>query len=414
MSTYSSNLRVELIATGDQAGTWGATTNTNLGTLIEQAVTGYTTVVVTTANQAFTALNGAADEARNQTIALTTTTTANFSVYAPPAEKTYVIYNASSYVATIYNSTVIGNTTAAGTGVAIPAGKTMTVWTNGINFRVQNDHLSSLTLTTPLAVAQGGVGITSGTSGGLLYFSGATTLASSNVLVANSLVLGGGAGAAPTTTSTGTGVVTALGVNTGNPGAFVVNGGALGTPASGVLTNTTGLPLTTGVTGTLPVANGGTGNTTLTANNVLLGNGTGAVQAVAPGTSGNILTSNGTTWTSATPAVPTVITQQEYSVNTTHSISVSGTNRPIALTIAGVGYIVANTTIDLSIQWGLGGLTNTYTIGSGISVNYYNWPCPVITVYLTPTSATTLQFRLNMTGGYPFSISKLFVSAIQL
>jgi hypothetical protein len=59
----------------------------------------------------------------------------------------------------------------------------------------------------------------------------------------------------------------------------------------------------TGLTGTLPVANGGTGSTTLTANNVLLGNGTSALQGVAPGTSGNVLTSNGTTWASAAPAV---------------------------------------------------------------------------------------------------------------
>ena len=60
--------------------------------------------------------------------------------------------------------------------------------------------------------------------------------------------------------------------------------------------------LATDVTGTLPVGNGGTGATTLTANNVLLGNGTSAPLFVAPGTSGNVLTSNGTTWTSATPA----------------------------------------------------------------------------------------------------------------
>jgi hypothetical protein len=60
--------------------------------------------------------------------------------------------------------------------------------------------------------------------------------------------------------------------------------------------------LATDVTGTLPVANGGTGATTLTANNVLLGNGTSALQVVAPGTSGNVLTSDGTTWQSTTPA----------------------------------------------------------------------------------------------------------------
>jgi hypothetical protein len=141
MSTYSPSLRIELITTGDQAGTWGNTTNTNLGTLVESAIAGYTSVSVISANQAFTALNGAADEARQQTIALTTTTGANFAVYAPPAEKVYVIYNASSYTATIYNSTVIGNTTAAGAGVAIPAGKTMTVWSEGTNFYFQNTHL---------------------------------------------------------------------------------------------------------------------------------------------------------------------------------------------------------------------------------------------------------------------------------
>lgn len=82
---------------------------------------------------------------------------------------------------------------------------------------------------------------------------------------------------------------------------------ALGTPSSGTLTSCTGLPLSTGVTGTLPVGNGGTGQTSFTANSVLLGNGTSALQVVAPGTSGNVLTSNGTTWTSAAlPAAGTV------------------------------------------------------------------------------------------------------------
>lgn len=138
MSTFSPSLRLTLITTGDQAGVWGTTTNTNLGTLIESAITGYTSVSVTSANQALTALDGAADQSRNMTLALTTTTSAAFSVYAPPAEKTYVIQNASAQAATIFNSTVLGNTTAAGTGVVIPAGQTMTVWSDGTNFALQN------------------------------------------------------------------------------------------------------------------------------------------------------------------------------------------------------------------------------------------------------------------------------------
>ena len=172
MSTFSPSLRLTLITTGDQAGVWGTTTNTNLGTLLESAITGYTSVSVTSANQALTALDGAADQSRNMTLALTTTTSAAFSVYAPPAEKTYVIQNASAQAATIFNSTVLGNTTAAGTGVVIPAGRTVTVWSDGINFAFQNNHLPSLTLATDLAVADGGTGASSFTSGGLLRGNG--------------------------------------------------------------------------------------------------------------------------------------------------------------------------------------------------------------------------------------------------
>ena len=91
-----------------------------------------------------------------------------------------------------------------------------------------------------LGVAYGGTGLTSGTSGGVLYYSATGTLASSAALAANALVIGGGAGVAPSTTTTGTGVLTALGTNVGTAGAFVVNGGALGTPSSGTVTNLTG------------------------------------------------------------------------------------------------------------------------------------------------------------------------------
>ena len=139
-----------------------------------------------------------------------------------------------------------------------------------------------------------------GTSGGIPYFSSASTWASSAVLAASALMIGGGAGVAPSTTTTGTGVVTALGVNVGTAGAFVVNGGALGTPASGTLTNCSGLPGSgvsgnisgnaANVTGVVALANGGSGQTTaqaamnafagaVTSGSYLRGNGTNVVMS---------------------------------------------------------------------------------------------------------------------------------------
>jgi hypothetical protein len=220
-----------------------------------------------------------------------------------------------------------------------------------------NDITSLNALTTPISVSQGGTGQTSYTNGQLLIgnstgntLTKTTLTAGTGINITNgpgSITIAGtgpdtfpGAGIAYSTgtawgTSYGTsgsGTTIALTANpafTGVPTAPTATAGTnttqiattafvVGTAFSAALPGQTGnagkfvttdgttaswsyVPLTSGVSGILPVANGGTGASSLTANNVLLGNGTSALQEVAPGTAGNILQSNGTTWVSTTP-----------------------------------------------------------------------------------------------------------------
>lgn len=175
-STYSPDLRIELIANGEQSGTWGTTTNTNLGTVIEDAIAALASVSVTSANQALTAQNGAADQARCAAVSLTTTTAANFAVYVPPVTKLYVVTNPSGYTATVYCSTVIGNTTAAGTGVAIPTGKSVLLRADGTNIVEQLNHVVGAFSIGGAATVGGNLSVTgTSTFTGSAAFSGVPT-----------------------------------------------------------------------------------------------------------------------------------------------------------------------------------------------------------------------------------------------
>ena len=236
-STYSPDLRIELIPNGDQSGTWGTTTNTNLGTLIEDAISGAATVSVIATNQALTAANGAADEARCAVLILTTTTGAPFNIFAPPVTKLYVIYNSSAYDAVIYCSTVIGNTTPAGAGYDIPAGKAVFVRCNGTAFFDAINHIqNSFTLDNPLGVTSGGTGLGTVPAYSALVSNSLNAITALTVAANQSIRLNSAGNAWEAYTPTG--------------GAGSVSSVGLGMPAS--IFTVSGSPVTT--TGTLTAA----------------------------------------------------------------------------------------------------------------------------------------------------------------
>ena len=173
-SSYSPDLRIELIANGEQSGTWGTTTNNNLGTLIEDAIAGAAAVSVTSSSQALTALNGAADQARCAALVLTTTTGAPFNVFVPPVPKLYVAINNSGYSATFRCSTVLGNTTAAGSGVSVPTGRSALLRSDGTNVADQLTYVTD-------SFGIGGTLVVDGAS----TFTGAATFGSTVTLNAN-------------------------------------------------------------------------------------------------------------------------------------------------------------------------------------------------------------------------------------
>jgi hypothetical protein len=127
-STYSPSLKITLPGDGDQAGIWGQTTNTNLGTLIEQAITGVVSIVMSNANYTLSNFNGVSDEARNAVLVVTGANSAVRDVIPPVVEKLYTVVNNTTGGFAIR---VIG---ATGTGVSIPPGITTLVYCDGTNF----------------------------------------------------------------------------------------------------------------------------------------------------------------------------------------------------------------------------------------------------------------------------------------
>jgi hypothetical protein len=379
-STFSPSLRLELIGDGDQSGIWGQTTNNNLGALVEQAIAGVITINIIDANYTLTNFNGVSDEARNAVITITGTLSQQRNIIAPLADKVFTFRNATTGGFPIQ---VIGT---SGTGVIIPNGATTSIYCDGTNFLPLNTGAAGNFSVSGNFAVTGTTTLTGTLSGSTAAFSGAITSVS------------------PAFSGTPTATTAAGGTNTTQIAttAFVQNAtGALGTMST---QNANAVAITggsiTGITD-LAVADGGTGSSSLAANNVLLGNGTSALQAVAPGTSGNVLTSNGSTWTSAAPVAGlTIIQQGEFGANQVHSFAVSNAKSTMVFAYFGNGaggrdFLFSN------IEWGMPSL-NQQRVWYSSGVDFQVSQSGSLMAAFNPGSGTQLQVRVNANfiGGY--------------
>ena len=269
-TAYSTNLGLALPVQGELSGTWGDTVNNGITQYSDISIAGTLTlngdgaVTLSLTNGNASSTNIGSTTAQYAILKITGTTTTKV-ITAPASSKTYTVINASGFPVIVKASGQTGVTVAAGekayvafngtdyvlvAGSAVDGVSTISFGSTGLT--PSTGTSGAVTVAGTLGAANGGTGQASYTAGDLLYASGSTAL--------SKLTIGS---------------------------------------ANYVLTSSGSAPQWTQY---LSVAQGGTGASSLTANNVLLGNGTSAVQAVAPGASGNVLTSDGTTWSSQAPA----------------------------------------------------------------------------------------------------------------
>ena len=146
-STFSTDLKLELMATGENAGTWGTKTNTNLN-LVQQAIAGYESISVTTTTVALTMDDGSISQARNMILAFGGSLTGATSVTVPNSiEKMYILDDQ-----TTHNTSTITVKTASGTGFAMDQGKRHLAYTDGTNLqRIDLSSLGGLVATTSIS-----------------------------------------------------------------------------------------------------------------------------------------------------------------------------------------------------------------------------------------------------------------------
>jgi enamine deaminase RidA (YjgF/YER057c/UK114 family) len=399
-STYSPSLKLELIGNGDQSGVWGTTTNKNLGTLLEQAVTGVQSIVMTNADYTLTNFNGTSDEARNAVLVVTGTNGAIRKIITPLVNKTYIVYNNTTGGFAI----TIGG--ATGNAATIPNGVTTSVYCDGTNFYTGlSGSTGSFTvngsLTATDITATGNFSAANGvlTAYGAAVVTGSITNSTLTVTAVSSGVLAVGQ------SITGTGIaantsITAFGTGTGGVGTYAVSAFPTVNPTGSItITGAAGTsstnPYTTGnlsTSGNLSV--GGTaaitGNTTMGGTAAITGAATiggntaitgtlSATQDVTFTGTGQLTVPAGTTGQRS--ALPTVgMTRYNTTTNVYESyVGVAGQ------TISSITFVTTTATLTTSSVHGLSN-GDVVTV-SGASPSNYNG-----TYSITVTGTSTFTY----------------------
>lgn len=310
-STFSPTLRIELIGDGDQSGIWGQTTNTNLGTLLEQAITGVVDITMTNANYTLSNFNGVSDESRNAVLVIGGTNAAVRDIIAPLVEKLYVVKNSTS------GGFAVNIRAATGSSVSIPSGATVWVYCDGTNFNAINtESVSNFEV-------NGNLTVTGNTNAVAATYT--SNVAALNISTAN---------------------VTATGA-----GAFTGNVSAA---------NFTGAGLTITSINASNITSGTISNARTTANSA-----NGASTIVARDSSGNF-TANAVTTTSISGngVALTAINASNISSGTVASARIAGSYTGIT----GVGTLTAGTWNATTIAVANGGTGVTSSTGTGSTV----------------------------------------------
>jgi hypothetical protein len=384
-STYSA-LKIELITTGEQSGTWGTTTNTNLGTAIEEAITGSADVTFANSTVTLTLTDtNASQTARNLRLNLIGSVSTTQNLVVPNIEKQYIVNNTLSHDITVKNS--------SGTGVAVPAGKSMIVFNTGTNVV---EVVTALATGTVIPVANGGTGVTTSTGTGSVVLSASPTL--TGAPLAPTAAPGTNTTQIATTAFVGAAVTAATGslgtMSTQNASAVAITGGTINgttigasTASTGAFTtlsanSTTALSGTTTLSGTTAITGALSISTLITA-----GEKTTVSPTAATGTVQFDILTQGVLYYTTNASGNWTLNVRGDGSNTLNSVMATGETRTITFlaTQGGTAYYQSALTIDgssVTPKWQNG---TTPSSGNTSSIDIY-----VLTIIKTGSAAFTV------------------------